>query len=130
MWSYISTSHTASYGGAQLSTDSYIIHIIKFLYLQNYPRLVCDALISIFHHKIHFSPLKITWLHDLCRDLKNCYVMENTILLDLCVYVQHWVGPTLADIIMKLYTCLSLNPFICLLYFMCISHYKSSLHTF
>jgi len=56
--------------------------------------------------------------------------MENTILLDLCVYVEHEVGPTLADIIMKLYTCLSLNPFICLLYFMCISHYKSSLHTF
>jgi len=38
MWSYISTPHTG-YGGAQLSTDSHTIHIIKFLYLQNYPRL-------------------------------------------------------------------------------------------
>jgi hypothetical protein len=67
MWSYISTPHTASYGGAQLSTDSHTIHIIKFLHLQNYPRLVCDALITIFHHKIHtLFPLKITLLHVLC----------------------------------------------------------------
>ena len=102
MWSYISTPHTASYGGAQLSTDSHTIHIIKFLYLQNYPRSVRDALITIFHHKIHtFFSLKITLLHVLCRDLRNCYVMENIILLDICVYVEHWVGPALADIIMK-----------------------------
>jgi hypothetical protein len=131
MWSYISTPHTASYGGAQLSTDPHTLHTIKFLYLQNYPRLVCDALITISPHKMHtlFS-LKITWLHDLCRDFRNCYVMENIILLDLFVYVEQWVGPTLADIIMKQYTCLSLNPFMCLLHFMFISHYKSLLHTF
>lgn len=131
MWSYISTPHTASCGGAQLSTDSYTTHIIKFLYLQNYPRLVCDVLITTFHHKIHtLLPPKITWLHDLCRDLKKHYVKENIIPLDLCVYVEQWVGPTLTDIILKQYTCLSLNPFMCLFHFMCISHYKSSLHTF
>jgi hypothetical protein len=121
--------HTASYGAAQLSTDSHTIHTIKFLYLQNYPRLVCDALITIFHHKIHtLFPFKITWLHDLCMDSRKCYVTEN-ILLNLWVYVEHWVRPTLADI-MEQYACLSLNPFMCLLYFICIYHYKSSLHTF
>ena len=130
MWSYISAPHTASYCGAQLSIDSHTIHIIKFLYQQNYPRLVCNALITIFHKtNTHAFPLKIIWLHDLCRDLRN-FVMENIILLDLCVYVEHWVGPTLADIIIKQYTCLSLNPFMCLLHFMCTSHYKSLLHTF
>jgi len=52
--------------------------------------------------------------------------MENIIPFNLCVYVEHWVGPTLADIIMKQHTGLSLKPFTCLLHFMCISHYTLS----